>query len=147
MSIDNNPYHNYNIKLISPIYWVHNTLGWSFLLFIFANWDIIIIGIDVFIKILSGKTEKIIDLDDTLKTIFESESIQEIKQIKETGKLNEFNTLNEISILDDVNFDFVQNIIDNIKTEYKTKYKPNDIYGTSVDTLDYLKKSHQNTVR
>ena len=24
MNIDNNPYLNYNIKLISPIYWVHN---------------------------------------------------------------------------------------------------------------------------
>lgn len=24
MNIDDNPYYNYNIKLISPIYWVHN---------------------------------------------------------------------------------------------------------------------------
>jgi hypothetical protein len=97
-------------------------------------------NIDVFVKILSGKTEKIIDLDDTLKSIFNSESIQEIKQIKETGKLEEFNTLNEISILDDVNFDFIQGIIDNIKTDYKTKNKPDDIYGTSVDTLELFEK-------
>lgn len=97
-------------------------------------------NIDMFIKLLSGTQEKIIDLGDMVNSVFNSQSIEEIKNIKANNELDRFNTINEVSILDDVNFDFIQGIIDNIKNEIKVKSKHDEIYGTSVDTLELFEK-------
>lgn len=97
-------------------------------------------NIDLFVKLLSGNQDKILDLGDNLKKTFDSTSSTEVKKLSENNEIHTFNTINEISILDDVNFDFIQNIIDELKNEFKTKNKPSDIYGTAINTLELFEK-------
>lgn len=97
-------------------------------------------NIDLFVKLLSGSQDKILDLGDNLKKTFDSTSSKEVKQLSENNEIHTFNTINEISILDDVNFDFIQNIIDELKNEIKTKNKPGDIYGTAINTFELFEK-------
>ena len=97
-------------------------------------------NIDLFVKLLSGNQDKILDLGDNLKKTFDSTSSKEVKQLSENNEIHTFNTINEISVLDDVNFDFIQNIIDELKNKIKTKNKPGDIYGTAINTFELFEK-------
>lgn len=97
-------------------------------------------NIDLFVKLLSGNQDKILDLGDNMNKIFITESIEAIKELEKEHRLFEFNTINEISILDDVNFDFIQNIIDEDKKEPKITEKPSEIYSTATDTFELFDK-------
>ena len=98
-------------------------------------------NLDLFIDLLTNEQKNDENLLETINKIFESASQNELKILQKENRLREFNETLMKKIIDNVNFDFVQKIVDEVKTIKLTNIAPKDeLYGNENNTFEVFKK-------
>ena len=98
-------------------------------------------NLNLFIDLLTNEQKTDENLLETVNKIFESTSQNELKILQKENRLREFNETLMKKIIDNVNFDFVQKIVDEVKSINLTNVTPKDeLYGNENNTFEVFKK-------